>query len=34
VQGGATSLYFWDFGVDGNSVPPASSTNSASGKPK
>jgi hypothetical protein len=34
VQGGATSLYFWDFGVDGNSTPPASSTNSASGKPK
>lgn len=25
VQGGATSLYFWDFGVDGNSAPPASS---------
>jgi hypothetical protein len=24
VQGGATSLYFWDFGVDGNSPPPAS----------
>jgi len=24
VQGGATSLYFWDFGVDGNSAPPAS----------
>jgi hypothetical protein len=23
VQGGATSLYFWDFGVDGNSAPPA-----------
>jgi len=22
VQGGATSLYFWDFGVDGNSAPP------------
>jgi hypothetical protein len=31
VQGGATSLYFWDFGVDGNSAAPASSTNS---KPK
>src|SRR5580698_8614298 len=31
VQGGATSLYFWDFGVDGNAAPPASST---SGKPK
>ncbi len=31
VQGGATSLYFWDFGVDGNSTPPASSTSS---KPK
>jgi hypothetical protein len=28
VQGGATSLYFWDFGVDGNSAP------SASTKPK
>jgi hypothetical protein len=26
VQGGATSLYFWDFGVDGNSAPPASTT--------
>jgi hypothetical protein len=25
VQGGATSLYFWDFGVDGDSAPPASS---------
>ena len=26
VQGGATSLYFWDFGVDGNSAaPPATS---------
>jgi hypothetical protein len=25
VQGGATSLYFWDFGVDANSAPPASS---------
>jgi hypothetical protein len=25
VQGGATSLYFWDFGVDGNSAPSASS---------
>ncbi len=24
VPGGATSLYFWDFGVDGNSNPPAS----------
>ena len=24
VQGGATSLYFWDFGVDGNSNPAAS----------
>ena len=24
VQGGATSLYFWDFGVDGNSAPSAS----------
>jgi hypothetical protein len=24
VQGGATSLYFWDFGVDGNAAPPAS----------
>jgi hypothetical protein len=23
VQGGATSLYFWDFGVDGNSAPAA-----------
>jgi hypothetical protein len=23
VQGGATSLYFWDFGVDGNAPPPA-----------
>jgi hypothetical protein len=31
VQGGATSLYFWDFGVDGNSAPAASSTSS---KPK
>jgi hypothetical protein len=31
VQGGATSLYFWDFGVDGNSATPASSTSS---KPK
>jgi hypothetical protein len=31
VQGGATSLYFWDFGVDGNSTPAASSTSS---KPK
>ena len=31
VQGGATSLYFWDFGVDGNSAPPANST---SNKPK
>jgi hypothetical protein len=31
VQGGATSLYFWDFGVDGNSAAPASSTTS---KPK
>src|SRR5580704_8234453 len=25
VQGGATSLYFWDFGVDGNSAPPENS---------
>jgi len=24
VQGGATSLYFWDFGVDANTAPPAS----------
>jgi hypothetical protein len=31
VQGGATSLYFWDFGVDGNPAPAASSTSS---KPK
>src|SRR5271169_137186 len=31
VQGGATSLYFWDFGVDGNSAPSASTTSS---KPK
>ena len=31
VQGGATSLYFWDFGVDGNSAPSANSTSS---KPK
>src|SRR5271170_4371153 len=31
VQGGATSLYFWDFGVDANSAPPASS---ATSKPK
>jgi hypothetical protein len=31
VQGGATSLYFWDFGVDANSAPPASGTTS---KPK
>jgi len=22
VQGGATSLYFWDFGVDGNAATP------------
>jgi hypothetical protein len=31
VQGGATSLYFWDFGVDGNSTPAASTSSS---KPK
>ncbi len=31
VQGGATSLYFWDFGVDGNSAPSANGTSS---KPK
>lgn len=26
VQGGATSLYFWDFGVDGNAATPPSSS--------
>jgi len=31
VQGGATSLYFWDFGVDGNPAPAGSG---ASSKPK